>query len=382
MVPGRYVPLEKLPLNINGKLDRKALTEPEFTRSESYVAPRNELEGQICRIWAEVLGLPEDKIGIQDDFFNLGGHSLSALKTLSLIKNFFLIKLPTRTLFDYPTIEKLAELIHKTQQTLTINTQQSAMTSPIIALQENGFKAPLFLIHPIGGTIFWYKALSRYLGLYRSIYAIQDPGIDADDLLFKNIQEMASFYLKAIQKIQPSGPYLLAGASFGATVSIEIANQLLKAGERVNFIGLLDGWPIYSKKFWEKEFFEQLMLQQFERMDLQFISQGINDFQFLLKLQQHRMSMLRDYKIPLVKSKLTFFKAEELWPVFKEMVLPLNCWQPFSTQPVDFHLVPGNHETMFWEPNVQELANKMNEAFSKFEIHKQSQQLPLKIQGA
>lgn len=372
MVPTRYVPLERLPLNNNGKLDRKALIEAEFTRSEGYVGPRNDVEIQNCKIWAEVLGLPEDKIGIRDDFFYLGGHSLSALRTLSLINSLFLIKLPTRTLFDYPTIEKLSGLIQTKQQNLLDNVQQNSTPSPIIALQKNGFKTPLFLIHPIGGTIFWYKLISRNLGQFRPIYAIQDPGIDAEDLLFNSVQEMASFYLKAIQEIQPSGPYLLAGASFGATVSIEIASQLLKAGEKVNFIGLLDGWPVYSKKFWEKEFFEQLMLQQFQRMGSQFIRQGINDLQFLLKLQQHRMLMLRYYKIPLVNAKLTFFKAEELWPVFKEMVLPLNCWQPYSSLPVDIHLVPGNHETMFWEPQVQTLAKKINLSLDKIEAQKPS----------
>ena len=176
--------------------------------------------------------------------------------------------------------------------------------------------------------------LSRYLGKHRPIYAIQDPGIDAEDLLFKSIPEMASFYLNAIQDIKPSGPYLLAGASFGGTVALEIANQLLQAGERVNFIGLLDSWPVYSNKFWEKEFFEQLMLQQF---------------------------------IPLVDAKITFFKAEELWPVFKEMATSSNCWEPFSTKPVDTHRVPGNHETMFWEPHVQMLADKIHQSINKID---------------
>jgi amino acid adenylation domain-containing protein len=361
MIPKRYVSLEKMPLNMNGKLDKKALMKPEFTRSEGYVAPRNALEIQICQIWTEVLGFPEDTIGIHDDFFDLGGNSLSALRTLSLAKNFFLIKLPTRTIFDYPTIEKLSEFIHALQHNPTLDAQQNSMLSPIITLQKNGFEAPLFLIHPVGGTIFWYNLLSRYLGKHRPIYAIQDPGIDAEDLLFKSIQEMASFYLKAIQNVKPSGPYLLAGASFGGTIALEIANQLLQSGEKVNFIGLLDSWPVYSKKFWEKEFFEQLMLQQFQRMDF------TKDFQFLLKLQKHRMSMLRYYKIPLVNAKITFFKAEELWPVFKEMPVSSSCWEPFSTKPVDTHMVPGNHETMFWEPHVQVLADKIHQSIDKIE---------------
>lgn len=309
MVPGRYVPLEKLPLTVNGKLYKRALVEPEFTRSKDYVAPRNDLEHQICQIWSEVLNLPEAKIGIQDEFFNLGGHSLSALGALSLIKRTFLVKLSAQTFFDYSTIEKLAELIQKIQQDSNAEKSYGFMNSPLITLQKDGFETPLFFIHPVGGTILWYKALSKYLGNRRPIFAIQDPGINSNDFLFKNIREMASFYLKLIQNVQPTGPYLVAGASFGAMVSIEIAYQLLKMGEKINFIGLLDGWPIRSSKFWEKEFFDNLMLQQFKKLDFQSIDQGTNsDTQFLLKLQQHRMSM---------QSKLTFFKAEELWPVFK-----------------------------------------------------------------
>lgn len=367
MIPSRYIPLNKMPLNINGKIDKAALVEPKFIRSEEYLAPRNEIESKVCQIWAQVLGLPEDNIGIQDDFFTLGGHSLSALRALSLAKKLFSIQFPTRTFFEYPTIEKLAAFIQQAIENPAFISQQNLMASPLIALQKDGFKAPLFMIHPLGGTIFWYKALSRYLGNNRPIYAIQDPGIQANELLFKNLEEMASFYLKVIQEIQPTGPYLIAGASFGGTVSIEIANQLLKSKEIVNFVGLLDAWPMYSEKFWEKDFLEKLMLRQFQRMNSQFISQDIYNLDFLLNLHQHRASMLRDYKLPIIDTRLTFFKAKELWPIFKEMVLPLNCWQPYSTKPVDIQLVSGNHETMFWEPQVQLLAKKINLALEKSE---------------
>jgi thioesterase domain-containing protein len=245
--------------------------------------------------------------------------------------------------------------------------------SPIITLQPGSFKAPLFIIHPVGGTIFWYTSLSRYLDSHRPIYGIQDPGIDANDLLFETVEEMAAYYIKHIQKVQPQGPYLLAGASFGATVAIEISNQLLKSGETVNFIGLLDGWPIFSEKFLEKDFFEKLMLEQFKRFQSQFINHGINDIQFLLKLQTHRMEMLRYYKVPVINAKLTSFKADELWHT-KELGLPSNCWEPYSTQPVDLHIVPGNHETMFWEPHVQVLAKEINQCLKKLETEGQDKQ--------
>lgn len=364
MVPSRYVSLEKMPLNIHGKIDKSALVEPALIRSEAYVVPRNELESQLCQIWGQVLGLPEDVIGVQDDFFALGGHSLSAFRVLSLANEAFSVQLPARTLFEYPSIETLTLFIKKAQEDPLISQE---MVSPLIALKKNGFKVPLFLIHPLGGTIFWYKALSRYLDNNRPIYAIQDPGINTSELLFNSLEEMASSYLKTIKEIQPNGPYLLAGASFGGTVSMEMANQLLKSGEKVNFLGLMDAWPVYSEKFWDEDFLKRIMLQQYHDQD-------IDNLEFLLKLHLHRSLMLRDYKIPFINIKITFFKAKELWPVFKEMVLPLNCWQPYSSQPIDIHLVPGNHETMFWEPHVQDLANKIQLSLDKID----SQQ-PIKI---
>jgi len=365
MIPSRYISLEKMPLNLHGKIDKSALFEPHLMQSGKYLAPITEVEMQMCRIYAQVLGLPEDNVGINDDFFSLGGHSLSALRALSLAKKIFDIQLPTRALFEYPTIKKLSTFIEKAMDNPTFISQQNLIASPLIVLQKNGFKAPLFIIHPLGGTIFWYKALSRYMGNERPIYAIQDPGIQTNKLLFNSLEEMANFYLGAIQEIQPKGSYLLAGASFGGTVAIEIANQLLKSGEKVNFIGLLDAWPFYSEKFWEKSFLEKLMLRQI-RAD--FGDQGIDNLDFLLKLYQHRAAMLRDYKIPTIQAELSFFKAKEPWSIFKEIALPNHCWQPYTSKPVDVQLVSGNHETMFWEPQVQLLAKKINLSLEKVEV--------------
>jgi len=94
----------------------------------------------------------------------------------------------------------------------------------------------------------------------------------------------------------------------------------------------------------------------------------IDNLDFLLELYQHRTSLLRDYKIPTIQAKLSFFKAKESWSIFKEIALPDNCWQPYTNKPVDVQLVSGNHETMFWEPQVQLLAKKINLSLEKIEI--------------
>jgi len=368
MVPGRYVPLEKLPLSANGKIDTNALAEIEFTKSERYTPPNTPVESQLCKIFADVLGLPEDKVGTQDDFFSLGGHSLSALRALSLLKNSFSINLTTRIIFDYPTVEKLSNLIIKLQTPGSPESKllrkHSMMISPIVVLQKQGFDAPLFLIHPLGGTLFWYNALAKHLTKNRPIYGIEDPGVSAHEFIFNDLPEMATYYLKAMREIQPSGPYLLGGASFGGIVAIEIANQFMKMGETINFVGLLDAWPTYPEKFWDKAFLDKLMLGQYQDTNIP-LNQRIGKA-FLLTLYQHRALMLRDYKIPILNTGLTFFQATEPWPAFKGMKgLPADCWQPYSTQPVAVHPLPSNHESMFWEPHVQILAKKMNLALKK-----------------
>jgi len=107
MIPSILVYLEKLPLTINGKLDRKALPDPEFTNIDNYVAPRNELESQVCKIWGEVLGLPEDRIGIRDDFFRLGGDSILAIKLVSKINKGLKNNVSIATIFKHSTVEGL-----------------------------------------------------------------------------------------------------------------------------------------------------------------------------------------------------------------------------------------------------------------------------------
>jgi amino acid adenylation domain-containing protein len=368
-IPNRYFALDKLPITPNGKIDRRSLPEIDqcpATVKLNYIPPKDIEEQTLVSIWESVLGLKQ--IGMNDNFFDLGGHSLSALRILSLIKNAFSVKMGPSSLLKAPTISELVTVIRAARQSAKDPEANSEEDSYVITLKSGAFKLPLFLIHPVGGTIFWYKRLSRYLGNDQPVYAIQDPGIDMQELLFANLEEMASFYLEAIQKIQPCGPYFIAGASFGATVSVEIAKQLEEKGETIKFIGLMDGCAHYPKKFADNVFFENLMRSQYEGMHLQFLSQGIIDTDFLLKLQSHRKEMLLNYKIPNLNSQLTLFKAMELWPVFRELKkIPYYGWETYSTKEVQVYTVPGNHETMFWEPHVQVLANRINNCLSKFD---------------
>ncbi len=264
MIPDQFIFLNDFPLNSNRKVDKQALLSPHLyiNNQSRYIPPHTTEEKILGSIWKTVLGL--EKVGIYDNFFDLGGHSLLALQVLLEIQKRFSIELPVRAILDASTIAELAKLITNSQLESSATFNRPLM-SCLIPLQPQGNKTPLFLVHPVGGTVFWYIPMVKHFDHTRPLYGIQDPGIEKlDDIPFKTLEEMASFYIEAIQDIQPHGPYLLGGASGGATISFEMTRQLLAKGERVNFVGLLDGWAPFPEQLRREEIFESTMRRQYK----------------------------------------------------------------------------------------------------------------------
>ncbi|NDA90910.1 MAG: gramicidin biosynthesis protein, partial [Alphaproteobacteria bacterium] len=147
MVPSILVYLNELPLTINGKLDRKALPDPEFGSRENYVAPRNEIEQKVCRIWSEVLGLAEDKIGIRDDFFRLGGDSIVSIQLVSRLRQRLELPVSIKDIFTYKNIERLYDNVLsksiKANNKLVIKSEQGVLDGevPLLPIQEWFFKS-------------------------------------------------------------------------------------------------------------------------------------------------------------------------------------------------------------------------------------------------
>ena len=145
MVPGILVYLEQLPLTINGKLDRKSLPDPEFRGFDSYVMPRNELERQVCKIWSEVLGLTEEKVGIRDDFFRLGGDSIISIQLVSRLRQKLKLNVSVKDIFSYKTIERLYDnILSKSQEDqLDFITEQGVLSGevPLLPIQEWFFES-------------------------------------------------------------------------------------------------------------------------------------------------------------------------------------------------------------------------------------------------
>jgi amino acid adenylation domain-containing protein len=233
MIPSAFIVLDKLPTTPSGKVDRRALPSPEEIRPEledTFLAPRNELEIQLTKIWRKVLGIPA--IGIRDNFFELGGHSLIAVRLFAEIEQTWGKNLPLATLFQAQTIEKMADIL--------LEQAWVAPWSSLVPIQPNGSKTPLFCIHPIGGNVLEYYPLADYLGNEQPIYGLQSLGLDGKQPPLNCVKEMASHYIKELVAVQPHGPYAILGYSFGGLVAFEIAQQLLAAGQEIALLAILD----------------------------------------------------------------------------------------------------------------------------------------------
>lgn len=232
MVPGAIVFLERLPLTPNGKLDRAALPAPSRSRAPGtdYVSPSTAHEETLCRLWAEVLDVPS--IGASDDFLQLGGDSLLAVKLVIAVEQQFGVKLPPGTIFQAPTVQKFASLIAAHAP--------AAVTPSLLPLQPGSAQPALYLVHGIGGGMLWgYTNLARHLDPDQPVYAFQATDSTADDTL----ERMAAHYLRELRAFQPEGPYCLGGFCFGGNVAFEMARQLEADGQKVGLLVLINSTP-------------------------------------------------------------------------------------------------------------------------------------------
>ena len=233
MVPARILVLERFPLSANGKLDRRALPEPEWALG-GYRAPRNALEQALTAIWQDVLGVPQ--VGIDDNFFELGGDSLQVLKVISRVRSQpqpgFELKL--RDLMQKPCIAELSGYQAA---------EPGKAPDPLLALNGRVANVPaLFCLHAGFGTVFDYEPLARRLEGRRTVYGLQcrmllDPQWQDVSLL-----AMAQAYTQRIRAQQPQGPYYLLGWSLGGALTQLVAHELEAQGQAVAFAGLVDSY--------------------------------------------------------------------------------------------------------------------------------------------
>ncbi|RKI15222.1 non-ribosomal peptide synthetase [Corallococcus sp. AB030] len=383
MVPSTFVVMDALPLNSNGKVDRKALPEPDAHAIEArdFVAPRDALEMQLARIWEDVLGVRS--VGVRSSFFELGGHSLLAVRMLASIRERLGLSLPLSVLFQQPTVEQLAQVLR----------DDSRAWTPLVPLErgEPG-QRPLFLVHPGGGNVLAYSELARRLGPSLPVFGLQSRGLDGRPVV-ESIEEMATLYIEAIRTVQPQGPYQLGGWSLGGVIAYEMARRLREAGEAVDLLALIDAHapgitppsetePHFSSEARVRIAFAQTTATAFGQelsVSAEALAQGDDDAMLDHLLQEGVRASILDAHSGAAQLRALFrvfqanlFAQEKYVPrPYDGTALLLSAseaaaglprhrgWEPLVRGGLEVHDVPGSHHELLQDTHLEPIVERL-----------------------
>ncbi|MBT4880467.1 MAG: non-ribosomal peptide synthase/polyketide synthase [Alphaproteobacteria bacterium] len=361
MIPSRFIFLRELPLTPNGKINRKKLPTPDKsirTLEEDYVAPRNEIEKELCFIWQEVLEV--SKIGIHDSFFSIGGDSIKTVRVISkCIERGF--NFQVREMFEYVTIAKMAE-------SLSMNHDNHCfpIEVPISKkINKNNIDPKIFIIHPAGGLAYEYLRLRPYLESYDAI-GINNPYFLSPEC-FSSVAETAKKYAQYIENTASTNPLIIIGYSYGGLIAYELSKYL--PVEQVKAIIFID----------TKLFNTSHMAPIEHTMHKDSV---INDY--LNKNMQQASTLASQYSLQKNSLPIWLLRAEE---EKKKRQADAGFSQIFSKG--NYLLIPGNHNNLFSdhiESTGQILRKIINEILEKklssYSIKGNPQSTPGTIQKA
>ena len=275
--------------------------------------------------------------------------------------------MPLSTLFLNPTVEGLANALNPETNTLT--------WSPLVAIQPKGSNPPFFCVHPIFGVVFQYYKLAFHLGKDQPFYGLQPRGMDGKFPPFNRIEDIAAHYIEAMREVQPNGPYFIGGWSFGGLVAFEMAQQLVKAGDEVGLLAILDtGAPIAENQptFWESWKFLFTIAGRYIwpfLLDYIYLVTTLGESRRRILSELTILPMLRIYQansqavlnyLPQVyPGRITLFRSSEQTSIAHQD--PTMGWNSLSAEGVEVCTVPGNHLTMLRKPNVEVFAERLRE---------------------
>ena len=393
MVPAAIVTLERFPLTPNGKVDRKALPAPARSTIEfgaSSAVTRDLLDLQLIKLWEKVLNV--QPVGLRENFFDLGGNSLGAVRLFSEMRKMFGRSFPLSVLFQAPTVEKLADMIRQ-------GGWRPQWTS-LVPIQAQGTKPTFFCVHGGGGNVLIYRDLSRHLGKDYPFYGLQARGVDGSKEYLTTTEAMAESYLRELRELQPEGPYYIGGFCMGGQVAVEMAQRLVRDGQEVKLLFVIDthnfnGVPVQltlSEKVGQIgqkiKFHSWNVMHLGVKGQIAYLSEKSKvairremerlriKIDHLFKLNMHRdvsgpteefIEDINDraflaYKPSVYPGKMTICKPRRNYSFLRD---PLNGWGEIAAGGLEVVELPSDPGGIFLEPYVQTLAQRLKEQIDR-----------------
>ncbi|KAG2346155.1 atromentin synthetase [Suillus weaverae] len=217
-------------------------------RGVSFVAPSTETEKALAKIYAGIFNLADSEVSASDNFFEIGGTSIDTIRLKCEGEEYFgLPDISAIQILKHPVLSSLANYI----DSLLSKGTQTEEYDPIVPLQLSGNKTPIFFVHPGVGEVLIFVNLAKYFHNERPFYAFRARGFDAGHPYFTSMDEMVSCYAAAVKKTQATGPYAIAGYSYGGVVAFEVAKRLEAMGDEVKFVGLINIPPYIADRMYE-----------------------------------------------------------------------------------------------------------------------------------
>jgi len=367
-------------------------------------APRDDVERTLADLWTALLGVED--VGIRDNFFDLGGHSLVAVRLFARIKKLYGVDLSISVLFEAPTIETCAAILRRELGIeLDLSSTKAAPTAaeptpastvgqsderrfnPLVVIAKGDGGLPFFCVHGAGGNVLNFRDLSRHLGNTQPFFALQAQGVDGRLPPLPTIEAMADLYLPEIERAWPQGPYVLGGYSGGGVVAVEMAKRLVRAGKRVLHVVLFDTFspgvvarrPTFRARL-EKiveegpAYFprraQALVTRHSQRLSKElkvrfFESQGVP---LPLELRDHALTYafyeaVERYQPAIYDGEVTLFRAREVAEVFAHVGTRLGWDRTLPNMRIEE--IPGDHDSLVLEPNVQVLTAQLREVLER-----------------
>jgi thioesterase domain-containing protein/acyl carrier protein len=378
MVPAIFMLIDKIPVLTNGKVDRKSLPEPVFNHSlTAYQEPETDTEITLTKIALEYIAV--DKIGINDNFFDLGLNSLMAVKIMVQVEKHFGKRLPLSVLIKYSTIKELAAVID--------DPSLHTFYKTLVPIKPEGNKIPVYIIHGIGLNLLNVYNMVSFLDPEQPVYGIQSIGLDGTMEVPDTMEEIAAFYNDEMIKNDPVGPYALAGYSFGGFIAYEMAKQLKAMGKKVSLVAMFDTnlqYPTYQYSLSKKVAVKAI--RQFKKAAYRvytMLTMPADTFRFLKSNTTTRLQTLNKEKIRDISAdnlpdfmqaiahklntafynyvfkpyhvKIDIFKAgKRMYYIDDPDTLG---WKQYALDGIKVYATPGDHKDMFDDGNAKVLAD-------------------------